>query len=530
MDQLRVGRESKILSRSWFSSCLNVVRTNRSRVMLISLAVLLPLFWHSRIQAGDLGSHVYNAWLASQARNPALGLTIVRQPTNVLFDIILEQLLPALGPWAAEHVAVAIAVLTFFWGAFALVSTVHGRPIWLVSPIVAVVTFGWVFNAGFFNFYLSAGLCCFLLAIVWHGRPLDLVIAAPIAGLAVVAHPLPVCWLAGAVLYVSLAQRVSRHLRAGLFLLSITALGCLRFAFQSHFTIQWSPKQLLSSTGLDQIIIYGRKDYLFGAVVMLIAGLAVARFPRRAWQLLWEIPVQMQVLCGIGVFLLPEGILIDPTHGAWLNFLATRMSLFAAVFGCVLLGYIASARRIAGLVGVLAVTRFLFLYADTRELNRIEDQIAQTVRRISPNERVLFLFDWPAAGEQDPHLFYRVDELIASAAAHLPGGRQVINAFGSSRIPWATWHMIDRVCIGQCWSYANYQPTNGIFHLRTTGQSTIVAPIARDAMAMSLGVYVVKPEDPRLLQIYRCSAQRIEFCVRVLQPGETNGSPPERFH
>ena len=40
------------------------LRTYWLRLLLISAAILIPCFWHSRIVAGDLGSHAYNAWLA----------------------------------------------------------------------------------------------------------------------------------------------------------------------------------------------------------------------------------------------------------------------------------------------------------------------------------------------------------------------------------------------------------------------------------------------------------------------------------
>src|SRR5260370_39294574 len=32
--------------------------------VLSSILLLVPCFWQSRLQAGDLSSHIYNAWLA----------------------------------------------------------------------------------------------------------------------------------------------------------------------------------------------------------------------------------------------------------------------------------------------------------------------------------------------------------------------------------------------------------------------------------------------------------------------------------
>ncbi|MGO9231695.1 MAG: hypothetical protein ACLQKA_21095, partial [Bryobacteraceae bacterium] len=46
-----------------------------ARYVLASAVLLVPCFWQSRIQAGDLGSHIYNAWLAElirQGRAPGL--------------------------------------------------------------------------------------------------------------------------------------------------------------------------------------------------------------------------------------------------------------------------------------------------------------------------------------------------------------------------------------------------------------------------------------------------------------------------
>ncbi|MFZ0934538.1 MAG: hypothetical protein WA015_09485, partial [Bryobacteraceae bacterium] len=82
------------------------------RYALASAALLVPCFWQARIQAGDLGSHIYNAWLAELIRQGrAPGLSIVPQTTNVLFDLLLGALFRAVGSAAAQRVAVSLAVL-----------------------------------------------------------------------------------------------------------------------------------------------------------------------------------------------------------------------------------------------------------------------------------------------------------------------------------------------------------------------------------------------------------------------------------
>jgi hypothetical protein len=91
-------------------------------VLLISVAVLIPCFWHKHIEAGDLGSHVYNAWLAELVEKGQLsGIRVVRQWNNVAFDLLLSAFAKIVGWMWAEKLAVSLCVLTFFWGAFASV-------------------------------------------------------------------------------------------------------------------------------------------------------------------------------------------------------------------------------------------------------------------------------------------------------------------------------------------------------------------------------------------------------------------------
>jgi hypothetical protein len=53
-----------------------------------SILVLLPCVWHRRVEAGDLGSHLYNAWLAQLiGRGQAPRLYIVPQWNNILADL-----------------------------------------------------------------------------------------------------------------------------------------------------------------------------------------------------------------------------------------------------------------------------------------------------------------------------------------------------------------------------------------------------------------------------------------------------------
>src|SRR6185312_8434571 len=93
-----------------------------------SLALIAPCFWQPRLQAGDLSSHIYNAWLAQLIESGrSEGLQVVSQTTNVLFDLLLGGLFRVFGAEWSQRVAVSAAVLTFVWGALAFAASVSGR-------------------------------------------------------------------------------------------------------------------------------------------------------------------------------------------------------------------------------------------------------------------------------------------------------------------------------------------------------------------------------------------------------------------
>src|SRR5260370_40906791 len=89
----------------------------------VTAALLVPCFWQEHIQAGDLSSHLYNAWLAGEIKRGAIdGLAVVPVRTNVLSDWALEAVLRSAGALWAERAVVGAAVLRFVCGAFALIN------------------------------------------------------------------------------------------------------------------------------------------------------------------------------------------------------------------------------------------------------------------------------------------------------------------------------------------------------------------------------------------------------------------------
>src|ERR1700761_1670314 len=111
--------------------------------LLCSAVLLVPCFWHRHIQACDLGSHLYNAWLSQAVASGSLpGLHLETKYTNVLVDLLLSNLFPHLGAQGTERVVTSLCVLIFFWGSFAFVSAASARPAWQVAPLLAMVRYG----------------------------------------------------------------------------------------------------------------------------------------------------------------------------------------------------------------------------------------------------------------------------------------------------------------------------------------------------------------------------------------------------
>jgi hypothetical protein len=451
--------------------------------------MLTPSFWQSRIQAGDLSSHLYNSWLALQIRSGAVhGLSIVPQWTNVAFDWLLTWLLATFGAGPAQRIAVSLAVVVFAGGAFALISAASGRRPWFLAPCIAVLAYGFVFHIGFFNFYLSLGICLWFLAAFWNGKPLRRVSAIVLLGLAWLAHPLPVAWALGAAAYLMIASRVPEKQRLYLLGTGIAALlAAQQFLFARYLTV-WSPWQICGATGADQAFVYGGKYVIVTAGLLLLWLLWLRRLLKQSGgRAGLQIPAQLLLLTAAGVALIPSRIDF-PQYAHALVYIADRMSLVAGVLLCVGLAEVRARRSEIIALAALTALFFGFLYADSAWANKQENQVEALVEsRIPPHARVVFL---------SPEKNLRVDPLT---------------------------HVMDRACVGRCFSYANYEPSTRQFRIRAAENNRIVVTSYRDSYQLASGDYVVRPQDLPLFQVEACRAGGQEYCVRQLRANESNG-------
>jgi len=138
-------------------------------IAVVALLLLVPCFWQPHILAGDLPSHLYNAWLAGQIEQGKFPpqLSLAHPITNVLADWVYEGLLYRLGPSATERIVAGAAVEIFFWGAFCFVAVAGGQRCWIIAPSLAMIAYGLIFHFGFLNFYISTGLSLWIMALLW---------------------------------------------------------------------------------------------------------------------------------------------------------------------------------------------------------------------------------------------------------------------------------------------------------------------------------------------------------------------------
>ena len=459
-------------------------------VVVISLLLLVPCFWQKRIQATDLSSHIYNAWLASlTAQGQAPGLYLVRQWNNVAFDLALEWLLTHAGVEAAQRIAVSVAVLIFAWGGIALVTTVAGRNWWFTIPCVAMLAYGFIYHMGFFNFYLSMGICFWYLALFWRSGWRGRLMATPLLLLAWLAHPLPVVWAIGIAAYIAVAQKLDRFKRIWLLGLGVLLLVTVRQILMSHFWCSWSWKQVYFITGANQVVVFGPNYAVVLAFLLFVWLMTFRRLvkDRGVTQLLTSLPFQVWVLNAAAVWLLPNQIYL-PNYGLPLSYVIDRLSLGAGIMACTLLAALPSKPHERMALVLVTAGFFCLVFVDSWKLNRLEDSIDRMVAQLPPGRRVLGFF---------PTRTRRMSPLL---------------------------HGLDRACIGHCFSYGNYEPSSRQFRLRAQPGNPIVFDQYKDSDAVQTGKYVVQSRDLPVDLVYLCGDLRDRVCSRSLHAGDVTGN------
>lgn len=467
------------------------VREYWPRMLAISAILLIPCFWHKQIEAADLGSHLYNAWLAQLIRRGELhGLWIDHRTNNILFDYLLSGFGSLFGLRVAERIAVSLCVLIFFWGMFSLVCAAARRTPWYLVPAIAAFSYGWTFEMGFFNYYLALGLSFFGLAIFWRGKGWERLVTLAIAPLVLLAHPLGLFWLVGACTYVWIAEQIPPRYHFFLLIVAVGVLVGVHRYLWTHYAVEAQTDPAYWFNGADQFVLFGQRYRLIerAFLVFVLAAIAVDAFQRFHQKRFWSdyfMPLQLYALVFAGVLLLPRGIRV-PGHIGAIALLTDRLtSVSAALLLCVLGALVPRRWHLVALLAI-AGAFFAFIYRDTGQINEMEEQVAKLVHTLPPNQRVM--------------------------ATILPPL--------DSRVP--SQHIVDRACIGYCFSYGNYEPGTAMFRVRAMPGNPYVLSNYELAVEMEEGDYTVRPEDLPVYQVYQCDPSGIKLCIDPLDADEDN--------
>jgi hypothetical protein len=495
-----VGRAYEFVRRFWLS------------IAAISTVLLIPCFWHAHLEAGDLASHTYNAWLAQLiAKGQAPGLFLAHQWNNVLFDFLMSGLATLFGLAIGEKIAASVAVLVFFWGAFAVASEISNVPdcnttAWFLVPCFAVLAYGYTFEMGFINYYLSIGLAFWGMTVLARSdiRPtgslvLDAITVLLLAAMMWLAHPLGLCVFASASAYIILARHLVPKRHIYLFSAAVLILIVVHTDIKvRHRDVPYSSDFFgLLASGADQLWVYEPHGQVtvYLATVLFVASLlfdSAQRWRTPQWRQSYLLPTQLYVLTLLAVSLIPSGLKVPHHLGMGvLGFIKERLTIVAAVFACCLLAQ--TKRRKWHYVGfaALAATFFSCLYVDTGRISRMEDEVEQLVASLPIGRRVISYMLVP------------------------PNNRATIEC-----IP-------DRACVGRCFSYNNYEVPSGQFRVRAESSNPIVLT-GDDGDAARRGDYVVQQRDLPVSLIYQCVPNTMAACLGELRAGQevrSGGAP-----
>src|ERR1019366_1135268 len=113
-----------------------------------------------------------------------------------------------------------------------------------------------------------------------------------------------------------------------------------------------------------------------------------------------------------------------------------------------------------------------------------------------------------------------MEEQVDRSVAALPAGSRVVEDIdqGASRV--AIEHIVDRACIGRCFSYDNYEPATGQFRVHAAPGNSIVITDPPDESGAGATEELVKALHPPVLEIVQCEGSSVKICVRELSVEE----------
>lgn len=459
------------------------------RAALLSVVLIVPCEWHRRIEAGDLGSHVYNAWLASLVKEGlAPGVYVVRQWNNVLFDLMLSIAGRAVGLPSAERIVVPLCVLVFFWGTFTFVAAMSGRPPWAQVPLLAMLAYGWTFHAGFLNYYLSIGLGSFAAANLIENSRGRRLAGLVLLALAYVAHPLGAVWAVGATIFVVVGGRLRAYARVAFAPAIALLLLALVVTAKAHFRSVPRVAHWYAESGLDQFYVFGRVDRAVAIAIMLVGAVTLGIDTAKRWEgwrTLTELrtPLELYGLTVAAALLAPFGVFLRPGDRVPLGWINERITIVSALMFICVLAMTRPRRSFAVVNSVLAIAFFAASFKATGLANRIEERVQALVHTVPQGSRVVYGTEVDFNGVE-PSKFFN--------------------------------HLIDRACVGWCFLYSNYEAPTRQFRVRVEPGS----PVETDEPNLDerIATWRPNPGDPPTWLVYQFQPGDTVLAIRGLAP------------
>lgn len=345
---------------------------------------------------------------------------------------------------------------------------------------------------GFINYYLSLGLAFWVIALLCRGRTGDWILGLLLTGLVLSTHLMGLMWLVGTAGYIQLARRMTRHRWILPIAALLAILGmhlCIPHIYRTYDPVGW---QVYNYVGFDQLVLYSHR-YRALAIAVLVLTVLIAvpeaireRRSSEFWGLV-RMPLELWIIAVFATAMLWNDILV-PKYAVGFTYILGRLTSITAVLGFCILGCVRPQRWHAVALAICAVIFFAWMYQDTGRINKLEEQAETLVNQLPQGTRVIQMIFMP------------------------PGSR-----IGAT-------HILDRACIGRCFSYANYEPSSRQFRIRAQPGNSVVTASPEDSEAMQEGKYTVRAEDLPLAEVYQCDRTDLSrLCIRDLSVGELNG-------
>ncbi len=386
---------------------------------------------------------------------------------------------------------------------------------WSVTPLIAVVAYGVIFQLGFSNFYLATGISCIALALLVGQKIQKRKVVAALVLLVIAwkAHPLPVGWAVASVAYVYIARRFPER-RIQFFGIACLAVVLGSVVLTYRFQGVWLRPRLLLASGAGQAALHGP---LFAAVGLGVLIVLWSQFAHQArtegWQQWLQRPeTQLYILALIAGVCMPLTFRIGQSE---IGVVTERLSLFAAIFACMLVARHELGRTAMWTTVILCAVFFTFLFFDARAINQLERKLETMVMALPPDSKVAALLQFPET---------RLQSSARSLVASAPALTKVAEIFYDPGFGVNIHHIIDRVCIRRCISYADYEPATYQFQVRALPGNHYALFEGSESGRMQMGTYQVKEHDLPLYQIYPCGPSAFDLCGRWLRGGEINGA------